>query len=62
MKAARKIVIWRDFIMKKNKLRMTISIQPREPGPLSLDERKQLADFFFALMDLDPEKEEKSKE
>lgn len=48
--------------MKKNKLRMTISIQPREPGPLSLDERKQLADFFFALMDLDPEKEEKSKE
>lgn len=34
---------------------MTVHIPPRTPGPLTQDERKQLADFFIALMDLMPE-------
>ncbi len=33
---------------------MTIHIQPRAPGPLLSDERKQLADFFKTVMDLRP--------
>ena len=37
---------------------MTIHIQPRKPEPLSSDERKQLADFFTAIMDLEPKENE----
>ena len=40
---------------------MTIYIQPRNPGPLSSEERKQLEDFFAAVMDLRP-KEDIKKE
>ena len=36
----------------KKKLTMTVHIPPRKSGPISDDERKQLVDFFFALLDL----------
>ena len=43
--------------MKKN-ITMSVCIQPREPGPLRPEERKILADFFLALMDLKPKEED----
>lgn len=43
--------------MKKKKLlTMTVHIPPRGTHPLSSDERKQLAELFAALMDLDSDK------
>ena len=40
----------------KKRITLTTHIQqPRLTGPLSQDERKQLADFFIALIDLQPQ-------
>jgi hypothetical protein len=41
--------------MKSKNITMTVHIQSREPGPLTADERKQLADFLRALMDIGPD-------
>lgn len=38
--------------MRFKNITLTIHIQPRDPGPITSDERKQLADFFSALMDI----------
>jgi len=46
---------------KKN-ITLTIHIQPRTPGPLSPDERKQLAAFFAAVIDMSPKLNERKKE
>jgi len=44
-------------IMKiKKNITMSIRIPPRDTEELTLDEQKQLAGFFMALMDLDENK------
>lgn len=43
--------------MNKKNLTITVQVEPREPGPLSSDERKQLSDFFAAVMDLRPKED-----
>ena len=45
---------------EKENISMTIHIHPKKPGPITPDERKLLAGFFEALMDLEP-KEDKNK-
>ncbi len=47
--------------MKQTKLTMNVSVQHREPGPLSSDEKKQLADFFIAIMNLASQKKASEK-
>lgn len=46
------------LVMKQKQLTLNIYVQQREPGPLSPYERKQLADFFIAIMDLASQKKE----
>ncbi len=41
-------------LMKKKKINMTIHFQPRAQESLSSDDKKQLTDFFVAVMDLRP--------
>jgi len=40
----------------KKAITMSIRIPPRDTKELTLDEQKQLADFFMALMNLDESK------
>ena len=40
--------------MARQNINLTISIRPRDPGPLTVDEQKQLTEFFVAVMDLRP--------
>ncbi|MDR3549979.1 MAG: hypothetical protein P4L31_01070 [Candidatus Babeliales bacterium] len=46
----------------KKHITMTIHIQPRTSGPLSPDERKQLASFFAAVIDMRPKPDERKTE
>jgi hypothetical protein len=39
-----------SYMIKKT-ITMTIHTQPRKPGPLSPDERKELTSFFALLME-----------
>lgn len=48
--------------MKNKKITMTVHFQPRMPGPLLSDERKQLTDFFMAVMDLRPQEDVKQRD
>lgn len=41
--------------LKKKNLTFTIHIPPRKAGPLSMEESKQLVEFFEAILDLRPE-------
>jgi len=47
--------------MARQNITLTIHIHPRDPGPLTVDEQKQLTDFFVSVMDLRP-KENVTKE
>jgi len=57
MKAKNKNAAQKKVGIRKT-ITMTVRILPRESGPLTFDERKQLADFFIALADLNPNKPE----
>lgn len=48
--------------MKLKNLILNIYVQHREPRPLLFYERKQLADFFIAVMDLRPKDNEINNE
>jgi hypothetical protein len=48
-------------LMARQNINLTISIRPRDPGPLTIDEQKQLTEFFVAVMDLRPKKEDNQK-
>jgi len=57
MKAKNKSAAQKKVGLRKS-ITMTLHIAPREAQPLSFDERKQLADFFMAVMDLRPKENE----
>jgi hypothetical protein len=38
--------------MQWKKINMIVRVQPRKPGPITEDEKKQLAFFYEALIDL----------
>lgn len=57
MQAKEKSMAQKKMSLRKT-ITMTVRIPPRGTQPLSSDERKQLADFFAAVMDLRPKENE----